>query len=88
MTSSVLDPFEDIIKELIEEKNFTHKEIESYLQVQGLKRGTSAKNIALFCANRNIHRHDYGVLSAEAIQTAIEGLVSEVISAFIFISRT
>ena len=76
---AALEPYESLIRELIEEKNFTHQDVRNDLACNFLlERGCSARNVRAFCTSRNIHRFDNTRMSQPEIDDKVKQLVDEV----------
>ena len=69
---------EVLIRNLIEERKFSHKDVSNLLRSYGVNRGSSVPNIARFCIDHNIHKYDYGRMSDHELATTTNGIVNEV----------
>ena len=69
---SVLHPYESLIRELVEEKDFTRSEVGEYMYDNySLERECSARNVREFCCSRNIHQFDSRRISQSEINDQI-----------------
>ena len=82
MSTSELDRFENEIRQLIEENNFTHRDVVNYLNnTYGIRRGCSVRTLKSFCSSKNIHRFDtQNRLSQSDIDETVRSVVEEVSS--------
>ena len=79
VNSSALDPYEEIIEELVERNDFTHREVAKYLNENyGVERGCSVRSLQEFCRSRNIHRFASSRMSQSDIDDTVKNMILEV----------